>query len=195
MEKHPAEVSKRRSNFRIRQFLKWSADFNIQRIIRSIYRTRAREHNNTMQKLTLNYMRLQEHTHLNHVHENVYVVCVHVFILKETATTPCHVASLPAPLPRPVPQLPPRHLSHLPLQWQALPLLPLPSLPSCRPTCPLSIMSPRVPETAGPTLSAPASGLWCAPLTTSQSGLAYSCWPSVCWPAPPQVTGSAGGRS
>ena len=48
-----------------------------------IYRTRAREHNNTMQKLTLNYTRLQEHTHLLiHVHEHAYVVYVHVFILR-----------------------------------------------------------------------------------------------------------------
>ena len=35
-----------------------------------------------MQKLTLNYTRVQEHAHLLiHVHEHVYVVYVHVFIL------------------------------------------------------------------------------------------------------------------
>ena len=36
-----------------------------------------------MQKLTLNYTRLQEHTHLLiHVHDHVYVVYVLVFILR-----------------------------------------------------------------------------------------------------------------
>ena len=41
---------------------------------RCIYRTRAKEHNNAMQKLTLNYKHLQEHTHLLiHVHEHVYI--------------------------------------------------------------------------------------------------------------------------
>ena len=45
-------------------------------------RARAREHNNTMQKLILNYMRLslQEHTHLIHVHEHYSYVHTHIYI-------------------------------------------------------------------------------------------------------------------
>ena len=41
-----------------------------------------------MQKLTLNYTRLQEHTHLLiHVHEHLYVVYVHLFIIIEDMRT------------------------------------------------------------------------------------------------------------
>ena len=39
-----------------------------------IYMAGAREHNNMMQKLILNYTRLLEHTHLIHVHERYIVV-------------------------------------------------------------------------------------------------------------------------
>ena len=42
--------------------------------MRSIYRTRAREHNNTMQKLILNYTHLHEHTHFIHVHEHLHYI-------------------------------------------------------------------------------------------------------------------------
>ena len=55
-----------------------------------MYRTRAREHNNTMQKLTfnLNYMCLQEHTHLLiHVHEHVYIRCIRTRIYIEDMRT------------------------------------------------------------------------------------------------------------
>ena len=55
---------------------------------RCIYRTRAREHNNTMQKLTLNYTHLQEHTHLLiHVHEHVYIRCIRTRIYIEDMRT------------------------------------------------------------------------------------------------------------
>ena len=40
---------------------------------------RAREHNNTMQKLILNYTRLHEHTHLIHVMGTSYVR-THIYI-------------------------------------------------------------------------------------------------------------------
>ena len=43
---------------------------------------RAREHNNTMQKLILNYtrLRLHEHTHLIYVHEHYSYVHTHIYI-------------------------------------------------------------------------------------------------------------------
>ena len=46
------------------------------------YRTRAREHNNTMQKFILNYtrLRLHEHTHLIHVHEHYSYVHTYIYI-------------------------------------------------------------------------------------------------------------------
>ena len=40
----------------------------------------AREHNNTMQKLILNCLRLHEHTHLIHVHERYNYVHTYIYI-------------------------------------------------------------------------------------------------------------------
>ena len=46
------------------------------------------EHNNTMQKLTLNYTRLQEHIHLLiHVHDQVYIVYIRTRIYIEDMHT------------------------------------------------------------------------------------------------------------
>ena len=48
--------------------------------IHTQYRARAREHNNMMQKLKLNYMRLHEHTYLIHVTEHYGYVRTHIYI-------------------------------------------------------------------------------------------------------------------
>ena len=53
----------------------------------SMYRTRAREHNNTMQKFILNYTHLHEHAHFIHVHEHYIVVYVRTRIYIEDMRT------------------------------------------------------------------------------------------------------------
>ena len=60
-------------------------------------RTRAREHNNAMQKLILNYTRLNEHTHLIHGHEHYNYSCVstriHIEDMRTKKVIECAVTS------------------------------------------------------------------------------------------------------
>ena len=54
----------------------------------NLHSTRSREHNNTMQKLILNYTRLHEHTHLIHSCPfNSNYSCVRIYIYIEDMRT------------------------------------------------------------------------------------------------------------
>ena len=51
-------------------------------------RARVREHNNTMQKLILNYMRLHEHTTPTYVRTHIYIEDMRTKKVNERAVTP-----------------------------------------------------------------------------------------------------------